>query len=173
MNLTGALLERNNNSYLWGANGVGSGREGMMAYRVLVVDDMQDVRDLLEGVLSLRGYEVITASDGMMAVSHVNKYKPDLMILDVSMPKMSGFQTCQMIRRMPGCNKIPVVFLTAKKSEQDRKFGEKIGGDVYMTKPFNQNELIHEISRLLQERAGQPTQKKPDLDVKDDASWVD
>ena len=144
-----------------------------MSYRVLVVDDDRDVREVLRNLLTMKGYEVVAAEDGMTAVASMAKYHPDLMILDVSMPRMSGFQTCQAIRKMKGNDQIPVVFLSAKKSEQDKKYGERIGGDVYVTKPYNQNELLLIVERLLRQRA-HPDEDREDLDqVRDDTSWVD
>ena len=144
-----------------------------MAYRILVVDDDKEVRDVLQNLLEMKKYEVLTAPDGMVAVASMSKHKPDLMILDVTMPRMSGFQTCQAIRRMKGYSDIPVIFLTAKKSERDKEFGSRIGGDVYITKPYNQVELLRVIEKLLRERAD-PNKKRDRVDkVRGDASFVD
>lgn len=144
-----------------------------MAYRILVTDDDREIRELLQNLLEMQGYEVLTAADGMAAITSVTKYKPDLMVLDVSMPRMSGFQTCQTIRRMKGYNEIPVIFLTAKKSEQDKQFGARIGADVYLTKPYNQNELLYSIAKLLRERGQQQNEREDVNKIRDDASFVD
>jgi len=152
-------------------NALGEGIK--MTYRVLVVDDDKEIRDVLQNLLEMRGHEVVTAADGMAAVTAVGKYRPDLMILDVTMPRMSGFQTCQAIRRMKGYSEIPVVFLTAKKSEKDKEFGSRIGGDVYLTKPYNQNELMHVVEKLLHER-GNPDEARGDVNrIREDTSFVD
>jgi len=144
-----------------------------MTYRILTVDDDREILDILQGLLTMKGYEVLTAPDGMTAIAAVSKYRPDLMILDVSMPRMSGFQTCQAIRRTKGYESIPVIFLTAKKAEADKKYGERIGGDVYLTKPYNQNELLHVVDKLLRERA-HPDVERERLDpLKPDADWED
>ena len=144
-----------------------------MTYRILAVDDDQEILDVLQGLLTMKGYEVVTAPDGMSAIASVSKYKPDLMILDVSMPRMSGFQTCQAIRRTKGYESIPVIFLTAKKADADKKYGARIGADVYLTKPYNQNELLHVVAKLLHERA-RPDVERERLDpLKGDAEWRD
>lgn len=144
-----------------------------MTYRILAVDDDREILDILQGLLTMKGYEVVTAPDGMTAIAAVSKYRPDLMILDVSMPRMSGFQTCQAIRRTKGYESIPVIFLTAKKAEADKKYGERVGGDVYLTKPYNQNELLHVVDKLLRERA-HPDVERERLDpLKPDADWED
>ena len=144
-----------------------------MAYRIIVVDDQRDIRDTLEGLLTMRGYEVITAADGMEAVTKTQKYKPDLMVLDVAMPRMTGFQTCQMIRKLEGYSDIPVIFLTAKKAESDKKFGERMGGDVYVTKPYNQNQLMHTIEKLLKERAHPDAQRERLDKIEGSTHWQD
>lgn len=144
-----------------------------MKYRILIVDDDAEIRDVLSGLLTLKGYEVLTAKDGLAAVSEVTQYRPDLMILDVSMPRMSGFQTCQAIRKTKGFERLPVIFLTAKKSEADKKYGERIGGDVYLTKPYNQNELLFTVDKILKEKAPLTTERTMVDKVKPDTQWQD
>jgi DNA-binding response OmpR family regulator len=141
-----------------------------MACKVLVVDDDAEIRDIIETLLNMRGYDVYSASDGISALAQVKNKRPNLMILDVSMPRMSGFQTCQAIRRLKGYEDIPVIFLTAKKSEQDRKFGERIGGDAYLTKPYKPEELLENVKHLLEIH---PPKNDGDPDIRTDASWVD
>ena len=144
-----------------------------MSYRNLVVDDDKEVLDVLYGLMTMKGYEVVTAQDGMTAITAVSKYRPDLMILDVSMPRMSGFQTCQAIRRTKGYESIPVIFLTAKKAEADKKYGQRVGGDVFITKPYNQNELLYVVDKLLRERARPDVEREPLDPLKRDADWQD
>lgn len=144
-----------------------------MAYRVLIVDDDKEILDVLHNLMTLKGYEVITARDGMIAVAEVTRQRPDLMILDVSMPRMSGFQTCQAIRKMKDYESIPVIFLTAKKTEADKKYGERIGGDLYLTKPYNQNELLHHVEKLLRERAQTDVERDRFDPLKRDTEWKD
>ena len=144
-----------------------------MAYRILVVDDEAEVRDVLNALLTMKGYEVITAADGMAAVTQAQQYRPDLMLLDISMPRMSGFQTCQMIRRMKDCSTIPVIFLTAKKAEADRKFGERLGGNAYVTKPYNQQKLLKLIEKILRERADPSVERERVDHLKEDTEWQD
>lgn len=144
-----------------------------MAYRILVVDDEPDVLEVLGSLFTMKGYEVIRAKDGMEAATMVAKTRPDLMVLDVAMPKMSGFQTCQTIKRMKDYKDIPVIFLTAKKSEADRKFAEKVGGDMFMTKPYNQNELIFHVEKLLRERSKSSSDRERVDHIRKDMDWVD
>lgn len=143
-----------------------------MSKRILIVDDQEDIRGILHSLLTMKGYEVLEAADGLRGVTEATKYKPDLLILDVSMPRMSGFQTCQAIRKIKGCEKTPVIFLTAKKTDKDREFGARVGGDVYLTKPYNQNELLHEVARLLEAKAPDIAPgERPELDSSRD-EWV-
>jgi len=120
-----------------------------MAKRILVVDDDADVCALLKSALLLKGYEVLTACDGFAASTMAMKYLPDLIILDVMMPKMSGFQVCQNLRRMPRFVETPIVFLTAKDTPGDEAWGLKMGGSHYVTKPFDLHELTAIVERIL------------------------
>jgi len=120
-----------------------------MPKRVLVVDDDADVCALLKSALFVKGHEVLTATDGFAASTMAMKYLPDLIILDVMMPKMSGFQVCQNLRRMPQFRETPILFLTAKDTPKDEEWGLKMGGTHYVTKPFELNELLATVERIL------------------------
>ena len=120
-----------------------------MAKRVLVVDDDPDVCSLVKSALFMKGFEVVTASDGFQASAQAMHYRPDLIVLDVMMPKMSGFQVCQNLRRMEQFKKTPIVFLTAKDSPDDEAWGLKMGGSHYITKPFEIHELVAIVTQVL------------------------
>jgi DNA-binding response OmpR family regulator len=143
-----------------------------MAKRILVVDDDADVCALLKSALFLKGHEVITATDGFSASTMAMKYLPDLIILDVMMPKMSGFQVCQSLRRMEQFQATPIIFLTAKDAPGDEEWGRKIGGTHYITKPFE----LHEITALVEQVLAQveETSDRPELDhLKRDVHFED
>lgn len=123
-----------------------------MDKRILVVDDDPDISKILKTAIECLGYEVILAKNGMEGTTFAIQYKPDLIILDVMMPKMSGFQTCKAIRSRPDLQNTPVIFLTAKSAPKDKEWGEKMGGDDYITKPFEINILTEKIRKMLKKK---------------------
>lgn len=142
-----------------------------MAKRVVIVDDNRDIVDLLRTPLEFAGYDVITARDGIEGAGVVFANLPDLIILDVMMPRMSGFQLCKALRDSDTFKTTPVMFLTAKVRPQDRAWGEKLGCVEYITKPFQIHEVvkrIHDILATTSERDRPPAQL-----AKEDANWVD
>ncbi|HOJ11637.1 MAG TPA: response regulator transcription factor, partial [Clostridiales bacterium] len=112
-----------------------------MKRKILIVDDEIDMLDMLRSFFELKDYEVFTALDGKEVMEKLNE-KPDLILLDVNMPQLDGFKTCQMIRDKTS---IPILFLTARTGEQDRVKGLMIGGDDYIIKPFSLKELAARI----------------------------
>lgn len=119
-------------------------------YRILLVEDEESLSRMLKINLELEGYEVITASNGPEALEKFRSQALDLAILDVMIPEMDGFAVCQIIR-LEG-NKTPVLFLSAKGSGKDRIEGLRIGGDDYMPKPFDLEELMLRVAKLIQRR---------------------
>lgn len=117
-----------------------------MAPKILVVDDEAPILELISFNLGKEGYEVTTASDGEEALSKAQAMKPDLVVLDVMLPGMDGFEVCRHIRRQ---SRVPVLMLTARKEEIDRVVGLEIGADDYVTKPFSIRELIARVKALL------------------------
>jgi DNA-binding response OmpR family regulator len=115
---------------------------------ILVVDDEPDVVQLIDYNLRGSGYEVITAVDGEEALIKARSATPDLIILDLMLPKVEGLEVCKVLRRES--NATPIVMLTAKTSETDRVLGFELGADDYVTKPFSPRELILRVKRLLQ-----------------------
>lgn len=120
-----------------------------MGRRLLVVDDDADIRELLSTQLSAIGYEVTTAADGVEALDLANRDRPDLMIVDVMMPGLDGFQLVQTILDQPFTSDIPCVFLTAKDEVPDRVKGLRLGAYDYVTKPFSMNELVARIEGIM------------------------
>ncbi|MFO7810089.1 MAG: response regulator [Candidatus Delongbacteria bacterium] len=118
---------------------------------VLIVDDEINIRELIKDNLEEENYRVFTANDGLSAIEMVKKNDPDLVILDIMMPEMDGWEVCKTIRDRG--DEIKILMLTAKSSSRHRMIGESIlKADRYMTKPFDVEELISEIRRLLEDR---------------------
>ena len=117
----------------------------MMKEKILVVEDERDVLQLLKYNLEQEGYKVLASRDAETALAMARKNKPDLIILDIMLPKMDGFEFCRIIRQE---NQVPIIFLTAKKTELDRILGLKMGADDYVTKPFSVEELIARVQAI-------------------------
>ena len=120
--------------------------------RVLVVDDDEVIRQLIAVNLTLEGFEVFTAVDGQDCLDKVAKIKPDVITLDVMMPRLDGWVTATQLRRNPETAAIRVVLITARAQEDDRDKGSQVGADAYLTKPFDPAEMI----RVVRELAGAP-----------------
>jgi two-component system KDP operon response regulator KdpE len=121
---------------------------------ILVVDDEPPIVRLVKAKLRLDGYEVLTASRGAEAIEIVERDSPDLVVLDVMMPEMDGFET---LRRIRQTSQVPVVMLTARGSDADKLKGLQSGADDYITKPFNPDELEARVAAVLRRTAGTPT----------------
>jgi two-component system, OmpR family, alkaline phosphatase synthesis response regulator PhoP len=117
-------------------------------HKVLVVDDEEPILELLKYNLEKNGYEVKTASDGSRAVEIAKKFIPDLVLLDIMMPKMDGVETCRLIREIPEMQKSFVVFLTARSEEYSEVAAFDVGADDYITKPIKPRALMSRISAL-------------------------
>lgn len=125
---------------------------GQPAHRVLVVDDEQSILELISMALRYQGFEVETAATGRDALTAVKGFRPHLMILDVMLPDMDGFEVAQRLGAQR--NGVPIIFLTARDSTEDKVRGLSGGGDDYMTKPFSLEELVARIRTILR-RSGQ------------------
>ena len=117
-----------------------------MGQTVLVVDDEQNIVNIFAFNLKKEGYEVLTAGDGEEAVEIVEKHQPDLILLDIMMPKMDGYEACRKIREKYN---IPIIMLTARAEELDKVLGLEMGADDYVTKPFGTRELIARVKANL------------------------
>lgn len=122
----------------------------MKGKRILVVDDEKDIVRLLEYNLKKEGYEVLTAATGEEGLKAAVSGRPDLVILDIMLPVLDGFEVCKNLRANPKTAALPVLMLTAKGSETDEVVGLEIGADDYVTKPFKISVLLTRIKKLLQ-----------------------
>lgn len=113
---------------------------------VVVADDDPQLLRLLVRNLQLEGYEVLAASDGEQALAHIIRYKPDLVLLDVMMPRMDGFTVCQKVREFSA---IPIIIVTARSQDQDKIRGLDMGADDYLAKPFSVTELLARVHAVL------------------------
>lgn len=120
-----------------------------MTKKVLIADDEQNIVISLEFLLRREGFEVFVASDGVEALAKLRAEKPDLVLLDVMMPKMNGFDVCQALRADPELAGTRVLMLTAKGRETEVSKGLGLGADAYMTKPFSTKELVVKVRALL------------------------
>ena len=143
--------------------------------RLLVVDDEPNIRELLSASLRFAGFDVTTAADGQQALTAARKERPDLMVLDVMMPGVDGFEVVRRLRS-EGVH-APVLFLTAKDSTEDKVTGLTLGGDDYVTKPFSLEEVVARIRAILR-RHGATAEQQPsrlsfaDLELDDDTHEV-
>lgn len=118
----------------------------------MVVDDDPDAVTILKAVLEAKGYEVISALSGEELFSRLEEKKPDLILLDIMMPKIDGLEVLKRLRGSPPTSVIPVILLTAKVQYQDVLGGYKQGADYYLTKPFTSTQLLNAINLLLNSR---------------------
>ncbi|HET7752377.1 MAG TPA: response regulator [Anaeromyxobacteraceae bacterium] len=122
-----------------------------MSKRVLIADDEPNIVMALEFLMQHGGYEVRTAGDGDEAVAALSDFHPDLVLLDLMMPKRNGYEVCQWIRATPALARTKVVMLTAKGRDVDVEKGFGVGADAYVTKPFATKDLVEKVRRLLGE----------------------
>lgn len=120
-----------------------------MAGKILIVDDEKKITDLISFRLEYKGFEVAVANSGQEALDSIKKEKPVLVILDIIMPDMTGYQVCEKIKANKATQSIKVLLLTAKGQKQDEEEGYEAGADDYMTKPFRANLLVEKIDMLL------------------------
>jgi len=117
--------------------------------KILVVDDEVNITQILEFSIGAEGYEVITAANGEEAIDKARREQPDLIILDVMMPKIDGYEACRILKANPLTKGIPVVLLTAKGRDIDKRLGYEVGATDYIIKPFSPNKLVDSIHQLL------------------------
>ncbi len=127
---------------------------------ILVIDDEPDAVELIEFNLKNAGFQVKSASDGAEALSKARSILPNLIVLDVMLPEIDGFEICKLLRRDPNTAAIPIIMLTAKAAEIDRVLGLELGADDYLTKPFSPRELVLRIKKLLARHGGGTSEKK-------------
>jgi len=113
--------------------------------KVMVIDDSKTIRRTAETLLQKAGCEVITAVDGFSALAMITDHKPDIIFVDVMMPRLDGYQTCALIKHNHIFKKTPVIMLTSKDGLFDRARGRIVGSDQYLTKPFTKDELLDAV----------------------------
>ena len=118
---------------------------------IFIADDELDFVSTLRSRLEFEGYGVTTAADGKDALQRIIHEKPDLILLDIMMPTMNGYQVCRELKGNAETSSIPILMLTAKSQESDKFWGKEAGADAYVTKPFDMDELIAEMRALLDE----------------------
>src|SRR5687768_11536626 len=116
--------------------------------RILIADDEPDILEIVQYNLVKEGYEVTTAKDGDDALVKAKSYKPDLIILDIMMPKRTGVEVCEILRSQPAYNETLIIFLTALSDESNHIKGLEMGGDDYVTKPISPKVLISRVNAL-------------------------
>jgi len=115
--------------------------------RILVVDDSTTIRRSAESMLAAEGHEVITAENGFDALSKVARHNPDLIFVDIMMPRLDGYQTCAIIKNNAQYRATPVIMLTSKDGLFDQARGRVVGSDLYLTKPFTKDELLAAVAQ--------------------------
>lgn len=117
----------------------------MSRKKIMIVDDEPHIIELVKVCLEDTEYDVIEAVDGEEALQKIKESQPDLILLDIMLPKMDGYEVCRILKEDPETKSIPVVMLTAKGQEEDRNRGLECGVDAYMTKPFSPLKLLTEV----------------------------
>src|SRR5271165_951188 len=130
-----------------------------MRHKILVVDDEPDMVELVSFNLRAEGYDVVTASNGMEALNQARSVLPDLIVLDLMMPELDGLSVCEILRRLPSTAPIPVIMLTAWKSELTRIIGLDSGAEDYITKPFSPRDLVTRVNNALRSQAEKELEK--------------
>lgn len=128
-----------------------------MQYKILIVDDDENICELLRLYLEKDGFETLVANDGRQAVDFAEKYSPDLVLLDIMLPELDGWQVCREIRKF---SEVPIIMLTAKGETFDKILGLELGADDYVTKPFDTKEIIARIKAVLRRSNDSDKQNK-------------
>lgn len=119
--------------------------------KILVAEDERDIRDLISFTLQFAGHDVVTAANGEEAFTKTRSELPDLVLMDVRMPKMTGYEACKLIKADEATRQIPVVFLSAKGQETEIKTGIISGADEYILKPFSPDQLVERVKNILRQ----------------------
>lgn len=117
--------------------------------RILIVDDEEDILNVLKFRLEANNYEVLTASDGQEGLNKARTERPDLLILDLMLPKLDGYKVCRMLKFDESYKAIPIIMFTAKAQQKDEELGKEMGADAYIAKPFEPEILLEKIRQLL------------------------
>ena len=118
--------------------------------RILIVDDQKDIVELIRFKLENEGFECLVAFDGEEGLQKAKKENPDLILMDIMMPKINGYQVCRLLKSDENYKNIPIIMLSAKDQESDKFWGKESGADDYVTKPFDFEELFQKIQGYLE-----------------------
>ncbi|MBF0511286.1 MAG: response regulator [Candidatus Omnitrophica bacterium] len=121
----------------------------MKKKRILIVDDEKELRQFLGLRLESEGFEVLMATDGMEGYEKARQEMPDLMVLDLMLPKLDGYKVCRMLKFDEKYKAIPIILVTARSQESDQLLGMQVGANAYITKPYDAKELMEKIKELL------------------------
>lgn len=124
-----------------------------MAYKILVVDDEPTIVRLMEFILARQGHEMLVAVNGEEALEKIRAHAPDLVLLDIMMPRIDGYEVARLVRADPATAALPIIMLSAKAQEEDIRKGVEIGVDEYITKPFSPEHLVHVVADYLSRRS--------------------
>jgi DNA-binding response OmpR family regulator len=117
--------------------------------KILIAEDERDIRELVSFSLQFGGFTVVQATNGAEAVEQAQKELPDLILMDVRMPKMTGYEACRQMKTIDAIREIPVVFLSAKGQESEIQTGLEVGAEEYILKPFAPDELVKQVQAVL------------------------
>ncbi len=120
---------------------------GFDGLKVVLIDDSKTIRQSAKAFLERAGCDVVTASDGFESLAKIVEHQPDVIFIDITMPRLDGFQTCALIKQNSRFNHIPIVMLTSKDGLFDRARSKLLGAEQYITKPFTQEELLEVLGR--------------------------
>jgi DNA-binding response OmpR family regulator len=122
--------------------------------RILIADDEPNIVLALELLMRREGHEIRSVGDGELAVEAAKAFRPDLILLDVMMPKMDGYEVCQRLRADPALKDVAIVMLTAKGREVEKEKGLALGADLYITKPFSTRDVVRRVKEVLAAKPG-------------------
>ena len=129
----------------------------MVGSLILIAEDERDIREFLAVALQVSGFEVIQARNGEEALAMANNHRPDLILLDIRMPKVTGFQACEALKSNPQTRDIPIIFLSAYANQDEIRKGLALGADEYLTKPIAPDVLSQRVSDVLKQWESQRT----------------
>ena len=128
-------------------NGDSAVPQGLKGLKVLVIDDSKTIRRTAETLLAKEGCEVFTAIDGFDALAKIADHQPDIVFVDIMMPRLDGYQTCAIIKRNPKFSAVPVIMLSSKDGLFDKARGRMVGSEAYLTKPFTKDQLLQAVEQ--------------------------
>lgn len=124
-----------------------------MSIDILVVEDEPSILDSLDFILNRAGWQITAVTDGEAAIAAVAEHNPKVLVLDVMLPKKSGFEVLKQLREQPQTADLPILMLTAKGQQQDRKTAEELGASGFVTKPYSNSEVVDAIRQLMEQAA--------------------